>query len=50
MVTLTPEMMDRAIQWAYLHETGVSYVPPAAALCQELMKEVMAFANQPPFA
>ncbi|AZE86882.1 Fic family protein [Pseudomonas orientalis] len=117
MATLSPEMMDRAIQWAYLHETrdsfaiekeqpseeksrrfvqllrqahegrlltedylvelqnstvsnpfdkavafrheqnhlhnglrgaaGVSYVPPAPALCQELMEELMAFANQP---
>ena len=117
MATLPPEMMDRAIQWAYLHETrdsfaiekeqpseeksrrfvqllrqahegrlltedylvelqnstvsnpfdkavafrheqnhlhnglrgaaGVSYVPPAAALCQDLMEELMAFANQP---
>ncbi|CRM24823.1 Adenosine monophosphate-protein transferase SoFic [Pseudomonas sp. 37 R 15] len=117
MATLPPEMMDRAIQWAYLHETrdsfaiekeqpseeksrrfvqllrqahegrlltedylvelqnstvsnpfdkavafrheqnhlhnglrgaaGVSYVPPAPALCQELMEELMAFANQP---
>ncbi|KTB61047.1 cell filamentation protein Fic [Pseudomonas fluorescens] len=117
MATLPPEMMDRAIQWAYLHETrdsfaiekeqpseeksrrfvqllrqahegrlltedylvelqnstvsnpfdkavafrheqnhlhnglrgaaGVSYVPPASALCQELMEELMAFANQP---
>ena len=26
---------------------GVSYVPPAPALCQELMEELMAFANQP---
>lgn len=117
MATLPPEMMDRAIQWAYLHETrdsfaiekeqpseeksrrfvqllrqahegrlltedylvelqnstvsnpfdkavafrheqnhlhnglrgaaGVSYVPPAPALCQDLMEELMAFANQP---
>lgn len=117
MATLPPEMMDRAIQWAYLHETrdsfaiekeqpseeksrrfvqllrqahegrlltedylvelqnstvanpfdkavafrheqnhlhnglrgaaGVSYVPPTPALCQELMEELMAFANQP---
>ena len=117
MATLPPEMMDRAIQWAYLHETrdsfaiekeqpseeksrrfvqllrqahegrlltedylvelqnstvsnpfdkavafrheqnhlhnglrgaaGVSYVPPAPDLCQELMEELMAFANQP---
>ncbi|WLI06892.1 Fic family protein [Pseudomonas sp. FP597] len=117
MATLPPEMMDRAIQWAYLHETrdsfaiekeqpseeksrrfvqllrqahegrlltedylvelqnstvsnpfdkavafrheqnhlhnglrgaaGVSYVPPAPALCQELMEELMAFSNQP---
>lgn len=117
MATLPPEMMDRAIQWAYLHETrdsfaiekeqpseeksrrfvqllrqahegrlltedylvdlqnstvsnpfdkavafrheqnhlhnglrgaaGVSYVPPAPELCQELMEELMAFANQP---
>lgn len=117
MATLPPEMMDRAIQWAYLHETrdsfaiekeqpseeksrrfvqllrqahegrlltedylvelqnsavsnpfdkavafrhkqnhlhnglrgaaGVSYVPPAPALCQELMEELMAFASQP---
>ncbi|MBY8970857.1 Fic family protein [Pseudomonas sp. P867] len=117
MASLPPEMMDRAIQWAYLHETrdsfaiekeqpseeksrrfvqllrqshegrlltedylvelqnstvsnpfdkavafrheqnhlhnglrggaGVSYVPPAPELCQELMEELMAFANQP---
>ena len=117
MATLPPEMMDRAIQWAYLHETrdsfaiekeqpceeksrrfvqllrqahegrlltedylvelqnstvsnpfdkavafrheqnhlhnglrgaaGVSYVPPSPELCQELMEELMAFANQP---
>jgi len=117
MATLPPEMMDRAIQWAYLHETrdsfaiekeqpseeksrrfvqllrqahegrlltedylvelqnstvsnpfdkaaafrheqnhlhnglrgaaGVSYIPPAPDLCQELMEELMAFANQP---
>lgn len=117
MATLPPEMMDRAIQWAYLHETrdsfaiekeqpseeksrrfvqllrqahegrlltedylvelqnstvsnpfdkavafrheqnhlhnglrgaaGVSYVPPTPDLCQELMEELMAFANQP---
>ncbi|KAF1031211.1 MAG: Adenosine monophosphate-protein transferase SoFic [Pseudomonas sp.] len=117
MATLPPEMMDRAIQWAYLHETrdsfaiekeepseeksrrfvqllrqahegrlltedylvelqnstvsnpfdkacafrheqnhlhnglrgaaGVSYVPPSPDLCQALMEELMAFANQP---
>ncbi len=117
MAMLPPEMMDRAIQWAYLHETrdsfaiekeqpseeksrrfvqllrqahegrlltedylvelqnstvsnlfdkavafrheqnhlhnglrgaaGVSYVPAAPALCQDLMEELMAFANQP---
>ncbi|NWE38987.1 Fic family protein [Pseudomonas yamanorum] len=117
MATLPPEMMDRAIQWAYLHETrdsfaiekeqpseeksrrfvqllrqahegrlltedylvelqnstvsnpfdkavafrheqnhlhnglrgaaGVSYVPPPPDVCQELMEELMAFANQP---
>lgn len=117
MATLPPEMMDRAIQCAYFHETrdsfaiekeqpseeksrrfvhllrqahegrlltedylvdlqnntvsnpfdkavafrheqnhlhnglrgaaGVSYVPPAPELCQELMEELMAFANQP---
>ncbi|WP_434708815.1 Fic family protein [Pseudomonas sp. R1-1] len=115
MATLPPEMMDRAINWAYLHETrdsfaiekeepseeksrrfvrllrqahertelsedylvelqnstvsnpfdkavlfrhqqnhlhnglrgaaGVSYVPPAAQLCRELMEELMTFAN-----
>ncbi|WP_332765847.1 Fic family protein [Pseudomonas koreensis] len=115
MATLPPEMMDRAISWAYLHETrdsfaiekeepseeksqrfvrllrqahertelsedylvelqnstvsnpfdkavlfrheqnhlhnglrgaaGVSYVPPAAQLCRELMDDLMAFAN-----
>lgn len=26
---------------------GAGYVPPAPALCQELMEELMAFANQP---
>ena len=59
MATLPPEMMDRAIQWAYLHETRDSFAiekeQPSEEksrrfvqlLRQELMEELMAFANQP---